>query len=97
MSIGGDVNNAGGGAGSQTFKQKICEEKIGQMVDSKNCIDAIDRHRTLPIHNTGIVNQNVDLRIASKKLLSKTLDLRLGGKISKKDLNLLIASHCPNG
>src|SRR6185503_1487940 len=64
VGAGRDVDDSGGSSGPQTVQQQIREQEIGQVVDGKLLLQAINRELAPASKQPGIVDQGLDSGVA---------------------------------
>src|SRR6187549_1104279 len=81
-----DVDDSGGYSGPQTVQQQIREQEISQVVDGKLLLQAINRELAPAGKHPGIVDQDVESRVALPDLAGRSSDLTLGRQVCRYDL-----------
>ena len=71
----------------QAIQQQICQQKVGQMVDGQRSLDAINRFAETCIQEPGVVEQDVDLRIALQQRRGERAHLLLGVQVRDKGVD----------
>jgi hypothetical protein len=93
---GGDVDDTSILTNDESFKQQVCKQKVRQVIDGKDRLDAVNGGRTLAVEDTRVVDQDMDLRVTSQKLSGETTNFGLGGEICQQYIKSLVTGRCAN-